>query len=90
MFAEFEDMAHKKRRRSLTAESLCSIYRQLNADYFGPAMTVDRQIDYEWERIPHFLYTFMYISMPRILSSRGHQRRIMSGNQARWKGIRSS
>lgn len=62
MFAEFEDMAHKKAARgeSLTAESLCSIYRQLNADYFGPAMTVDRQIDYEWERIPHF-YTPFYV-----------------------------
>ena len=60
-------MAHKKAARgeSLTAESLCSIYRQLNADYFGPAMTVDRQIDYEWERIPHFYTPFMYISMPR-------------------------
>ena len=36
MFAEFEDMAHKKAARgeSLTAESLCNAYHQLNADYF--------------------------------------------------------
>ena len=62
MFAEFEDTAHKKAARgeSLTAESLCSAYHQLNTDYFGPAMTVDRQIDYEWERIPHF-YTPFYV-----------------------------
>ena len=62
MFAEFEDMAHKRAAsgESLTAESLCNAYRQLNTDYFGPAMTVDRQIDYEWERIPHF-YTPFYV-----------------------------
>ena len=86
-------MAHKKAAsgESLTAESLCNAYRQLNTDYFGPAMTVDRQIDYEWERIPHFytpFYVYQYatgFSAAVAISSR-----IMSGNQARWKGIRSS
>lgn len=62
MFAEFEDMAHKKGAagESLTAQSLCRMYRQLNVDYFGPEMKVDAQIDYEWERIPHF-YTPFYV-----------------------------
>lgn len=62
MFAEFEDMAHKKAARgeSLTAENLCQAYRQLNADYFGPDMVVDDPICYEWERIPHF-YTPFYV-----------------------------
>ncbi|MFQ7877810.1 oligoendopeptidase F [Enterocloster sp.] len=91
MFAEFEDMAHKKAARgeSLTAESLCSIYRQLNADYFGPAMTVDRQIDYEWERIPHFytpFYVYQYatgFSAAVAISSR-----IMSGEPGALEGYK--
>lgn len=62
MFAEFENMAHQKGAagESLTAQNLCQIYHQLNVDYFGPEMTVDSQIDYEWERIPHF-YTPFYV-----------------------------
>ena len=48
------------RGESLTAESLCRLYHQLNQDYFGSEMTVDSQIDYEWERIPHF-YTPFYV-----------------------------
>ena len=91
MFAEFEDMAHKKAARgeSLTAESLCSIYRQLNADYFGPAMTVDLQIDYEWERIPHFytpFYVYQYatgFSAAVAISSR-----IMSGEPGALEGYK--
>ena len=91
MFAEFEDMAHKKAARgeSLTAESLCSIYRQLNADYFGPAMTVDRQIDYKWERIPHFytpFYVYQYatgFSAAVAISSR-----IMSGEPGALEGYK--
>ena len=91
MFAEFEDTAHKKAARgeSLTAESLCSIYRQLNADYFGPAMTVDRQIDYEWERIPHFytpFYVYQYatgFSAAVAISSR-----IMSGEPGALEGYK--
>ena len=62
MFAEFENMAHEKGAagESLTAQNLCRMYRQLNVDYFGPEMVVDSQIDYEWERIPHF-YTPFYV-----------------------------
>ena len=91
MFAEFEDMAHKKAARgeSLTAESLCSIYRQLIADYFGPAMTVDLQIYYEWERIPHFytpFYVYQYatgFSAAVAISSR-----IMSGEPGALEGYK--
>lgn len=62
MFAEFEYMAHIKgaEGESLTAQRLCQLYRRLNEEYFGPEMTVDNQIDYEWERIPHF-YTPFYV-----------------------------
>lgn len=62
MFAEFEAVTHKmaEEGKSLTAQSLCELYHQLNVDYFGPDMVVDPEIDYEWSRIPHF-YTPFYV-----------------------------
>jgi oligoendopeptidase F len=62
MFAEFEQKTHAMVEcgESLTAQSLCGLYHQLNVDYFGADMVVDPQIDYEWERIPHF-YTPFYV-----------------------------
>ena len=44
----------------LTAKGLYEDYYKLNQDYFGSDMTVDREIGYEWERIPHF-YTPFYV-----------------------------
>ena len=63
MFAEFEAAAHKKAQEgaTLTAGVLGEMYHQLNQDYFGPEMVVDPEIDFEWERIPHF-YTPFYVS----------------------------
>ena len=62
MFAEFEAAAHRKAQEgeTLTASSLGELYHKLNEDYFGPEMVVDPEIDYEWERIPHF-YTPFYV-----------------------------
>ena len=63
MFAEsFEDRPPEvaQAREALTAEALCGIYRKLNEEYFGPDMVIDEDIDYEWERIPHF-YTPFYV-----------------------------
>ena len=62
MFAEFEKIVHERAAagESLTAGALCQIYHKLNEDYFGPEIVVDSQIDYEWERIPHF-YTPFYV-----------------------------
>lgn len=45
---------------SLPAETLCSMYRELNQEYFGPDMVCDREISLEWARIPHF-YTPFYV-----------------------------
>lgn len=60
MFAEFEHKAHKyvEDGGSLTAEWLCSEYEKLNKDYFGPALSDDDYIQYEWARIPHFYRSF--------------------------------
>ncbi|QGG47136.1 oligoendopeptidase F [Heliorestis convoluta] len=60
MFAEFEKLIHHKveKGEALTPEVLKSSYRQLNHDYYGPAMVVDEEIDVEWARIPHFYNNF--------------------------------
>lgn len=60
MFAEFEDMTHKaiENGQVLTADRMCSIYDELNARYYGPAVEKDDTIKYEWARIPHFYNAF--------------------------------
>lgn len=62
MFAEFEKITHARAEagEALTTEFLCSEYRRLNQDYYGPDMIVDQDIDLEWARIPHF-YTAFYV-----------------------------
>ena len=42
----------------LTADRLCEEYYKLNKKYFGDNVVVDEEIQYEWERIPHFYYNF--------------------------------
>lgn len=65
MFAEFELMAHEhvESGESLTAEWLNTAYDDLNTLYFGPALSHDDYIQYEWSRIPHFyrpFYVYQY------------------------------
>lgn len=60
MFAEFELMIHEmvERKEPLTPGCLNKAYLKLNQDYFGEALTIDKQIEVEWTRIPHFYYNF--------------------------------
>lgn len=60
MFAEFEKVVHAKEEQEepLTADSLSEIYRELNVAYHGPDMVVDKEVDLEWARIPHFYRNF--------------------------------
>lgn len=62
MFAEFEKIVHEKieNNETLSAEDLNEIYYTLNKEYFGNNMEVDKEIRYEWARIPHF-YTDFYV-----------------------------
>lgn len=65
MFAEFELMINEKAERgeSLTAENLCEIYHNLNVEYYGEDLVVDKELDMEWARIPHFYndyYVYQY------------------------------
>ncbi|MBS0630255.1 MAG: oligoendopeptidase F [Verrucomicrobia bacterium] len=60
MFAEFELTAHKLAEDNvpLTPGLLKEIYRKLNADFFGPEVVLDTEIEIEWGRIPHFYSNF--------------------------------
>lgn len=60
MFAEFELEINRRNERgeSLTAESLNALYHDLNHQYFGDDIVIDKEIDLEWARIPHFYYDY--------------------------------
>lgn len=62
MFAEFEAVAHEmvEKGQPLTSENLCEVYLELNKKYYGSAIVHDKEIAYEWSRIPHF-YTSFYV-----------------------------
>ena len=62
MFAEFELEAHRyvEAGGTLTADWLCKTYDAINSKFFGPELTHDDMIQYEWARIPHF-YTPYYV-----------------------------
>ena len=51
MFAEFELEINRRNERgeSLTAESLNALYHELNHQYFGDDIVIDKEIDLEWE-----------------------------------------
>lgn len=60
MFAEFELEINRRNERgeSLTAEALNTLYHELNVQYFGDGIVIDKEIDLEWARIPHFYYDY--------------------------------
>ena len=62
MFAEFELYTHETLEKGvpLTAEDYNKIWHDLNVKYFGAEMVVDKEIDVEWSRIPHF-YSDFYV-----------------------------
>ena len=61
-FAQFEQIAHAKAEAGepLTKDTLCGVYYDLNKAYYGDGIIHDKQISYEWARIPHF-YTSFYV-----------------------------
>jgi oligoendopeptidase F len=60
MFAEFEKDVHSKVEagESLTSKNLNEIYYELVKKYFGNDVVIDKEIQYEWARIPHFYRCF--------------------------------
>lgn len=62
MFAEFEKIVHEKieKQETLSSEDLNKEYYSLNQKYFGKEINIDKNIQYEWARIPHF-YSDFYV-----------------------------
>lgn len=65
MFADFEYQTHKmvEDGKPLLPNVLCDLHRNLNELYYGPELTVDDTLSYEWARIPHFYrayYVYQY------------------------------
>ncbi len=62
MFAEFELYTHETLENGipLTAEDYNKAWHDLNVKYFGDEIVIDKEIDVEWSRIPHF-YSDFYV-----------------------------
>ncbi len=62
MFAEFEKKIHSmsQNQEPVTTQNLSEIYLELNKKYYGPDIHIDRKIEMEWARIPHF-YNCFYV-----------------------------
>ncbi|MFN9273627.1 MAG: oligoendopeptidase F [Planctomycetia bacterium] len=60
MFAEFERKSHAsvEAGEPLTLERIRGIYRELLDAYFGPTFVIDKQLELECLRIPHFYNAF--------------------------------
>jgi oligoendopeptidase F len=60
MFAEFERKSHASAEAGepLTLDRLRGIYRELLDAYFGPRFVIDKQLELECLRIPHFYNPF--------------------------------
>ena len=84
MFAEFEYLTHKKEQEGtvLTSEFLSNEYYKLYEKYSGHNMTSDKEIRYEWEKIPHFYYNFYVYQYATGLAAASYiAKNIMNGDK---------
>jgi oligoendopeptidase F len=60
MFAEFEKIAHElvEAGEPLTVDTIRGEYRKLLETYFGPDFVIDKELELEGLRIPHFYGAF--------------------------------
>lgn len=59
-FADFEMQMHAMAENNvpLTPETLCETYKKLYQHYHGSDFVIDKELEYEWARIPHFYNSF--------------------------------
>ena len=84
-FAEFEQIAHAKVEagEALTKENLSETYYKLNQEYYGDGVIHDKEIAYEWARIPHFYNSFyVYKYATGIVSALSIVKRILSEGES--------
>lgn len=86
MFAEFEKICHAAALagEALSCQYFQNVYYQLNLDYFGTDVAVDREIDMEWARIPHFYRSFyVYKYATGMSAATALAQNILSGDKAK-------
>lgn len=84
-FAEFEHYIHQQAQagEALTSDFMDAKYAELNRFYYGPGLTPDPEIAWEWARIPHFYYNYyVYQYATGFSAASSFAQRILSGDQA--------
>ncbi len=84
MFAEFEKKTHEMAEAGepLTVQSFRDVYRELLNAYFGPEFAVDKVLELECFRIPHFYRAFYVYKYATGLSAAvALSRRVLEGGQ---------
>ena len=90
-FAEFEKkmVLDSKKGIILTSDYLCDNYYKLVKEYFGDNVIIDKEIQNEWARIPHFYYDFYVYKYATGLSIASYiATEIFKGNQEMLKNYR--
>lgn len=88
MFAEFEKRSHEMAEAGepLTVESFRSLYRELLDAYFGPEFVIDKSLELECFRIPHFYRAFYVYKYATGLSAAvALSQRVLNGGEAELK-----
>lgn len=84
MFAEFEKITHEMAEAGepLTVSSFKSVYLELLKAYFGPDFTIDKELELECFRIPHFYRAFYVYKYATGLSAAvALSQRVLGGGQ---------
>ncbi|TWU60314.1 Oligoendopeptidase F, plasmid [Rubripirellula tenax] len=85
MFAEFEKKTHEMAEAGepLTVASFRAAYRELLEAYFGPDFVIDKELELECFRIPHFYRAFYVYKYATGLSAAvALSRRVLEGGPA--------
>ncbi|TWU49717.1 oligoendopeptidase F [Rubripirellula reticaptiva] len=88
MFAEFEKKTHEMAEAGepLTVASFRAAYRELLEAYFGPNFVIDKELELECFRIPHFYRAFYVYKYATGLSAAvALSRRVLEGGEAELK-----
>lgn len=84
MFAEFEKISHElvEKGEPLTVDTLRGEYRKLLDAYFGPNFVIDKELELECLRIPHFYRAFYVYKYATGLSAAiALSQRVLKGGQ---------
>ena len=88
-FAEFEEKAHALAEKDMpvTCDALNEEYLKINKLYYGKNVVSDKQIAWEWSRIPHFYRSFyVYKYATGLTSAVSIARGILSGDEKEKEG----